>query len=142
MPCSAAANSLALALAFALLCPGAASALDWQRVADVEEIEVLTTNEDGTPKETTIWLVVVDGTGFIRTSETSWWANIARDPNVTLRISGTEYPLRTQKIPSGELFDTVNDVFREKYGWSDAIISPFRRGEVKIMRMGPRDSDD
>ena len=142
MPRPTVALATSLALAVALLCPAAVSAVDWEAVAKVEEIEVLTINEDGTAKETTIWLVVVDGAGFIRTSETSWWANVARDPNMTLRISGTKYPLRAEKIPNGELFDRVNDEFREKYGWSDRMISPFRRGGVKIMRMEPRDSDD
>ena len=37
-----------------------AAELDWNAVAEVEEVKVLTTNENGTPRETTIWLADVD----------------------------------------------------------------------------------
>ena len=121
-----------------LLAATHAAAVDWKAVADVEEITVITTNEDGTSKETTIWLAVHEGQGYIRTSDTSWWENIARDDAVVLRIEGTDHPLRAVKIPSGETFDQVTKLFRTKYGFSDVMISPFRFGEVKIMRMEER----
>ena len=62
-----------------------AAELDWNSVADVEEVLVLTTNEDGTPRETTIWLAVVDGQGYIRTGGwTKWGDNVKRDPEIAL----------------------------------------------------------
>ena len=68
------------------LAAGAAE-LDWNSVADVEEVRVVTTNEDGTLRETKIWLAVLDGQGYIRTSGWSRWGkNVVRNPDVALRI--------------------------------------------------------
>ncbi len=44
---------------------------DWNVLAGVEEIEVLSENTDGTKQETTVWLAVVDNEGYIRTGNTS-----------------------------------------------------------------------
>jgi hypothetical protein len=115
-----------------------ASAQDWKQLADVEEITVITTREDDRSKETTIWLAVLDEEGFIRTSDTNWGENVTRNSEVILRIDGKEYELRAVRIPRGEQFDQVTAVFREKYGFSDVMIGPFRFGEVKILRMDPR----
>ena len=115
-----------------------AAALDWDAVSDEEEIEVITTDPDGRARRTTIWLAVLDGQGYIRTSNTSWWENISRSDRVTLRIRGTEHPLRAVKIRDDELFGRVKAIFREKYGFRDRIITPFRRGEIKILRMEPQ----
>lgn len=125
-------------LALALLAAPAAGAVDWDAAADVRDVTVITTNADGTAKETTVWLAVHDGQGYIRTSDTRWWKNIARDDRVVLRIGGEEHPLRAVRIADPELFDAVTAVFREKYGFVDVLAKAVRFGEVKIMRLDPR----
>ena len=112
---------------------------DWDAVADVEEIEVVTTNEDGSPRETTIWLAVVDGQGFIRTSGlTTWGHNAERNADVVLRVEGEAYELRVEFIEDDALRDRVKDTFREKYGFSDAMISITRGFRPSIMRLVER----
>ncbi len=108
---------------------------DWEALADVEEIEVITEDEDGEARETTIWLAVVDGQGFIRTGGSSWGKNVQRNPDVVLRIEGTEYPLRAEFIEDEGLRERVTDTFRAKYGWSDVLISPIRGSDPSIMHM-------
>ena len=55
----------------------------------------MTSKEDGSERETKVWLVVVDGQGYIRTSQgTTWGGNVERNPDIALRIEGSEYPLR------------------------------------------------
>jgi hypothetical protein len=129
-----------LALAFV---PGAraiepTAPLDWNAATAVREVEVLTQNEDGSAKETTVWLAVADGQGYIRTGNTSWWKNVARDPNVTLRIDGVAHPLRIELVSDPATRARVEAVMREKYGASDRIIGWFRGSDPHIMHLVPR----
>src|SRR6266850_2379281 len=61
---------------------------DWTPLAEVQEIQVLSENPDATPRETTVWLAVVDGQGFIRTGNTSWYPNLEQRPNIGVRVAG------------------------------------------------------
>ena len=121
------------------LAAGAAE-FDWNSVADVEEVLVLTTNEDGTPRETTIWLAVVDGQGYIRTSGwTKWGDNVERNPDIALRIGDTEHRLRASFVEDEALREGIVAAFREKYGGFDGFLNVFRGSKPPIMRLDPRD---
>ena len=131
----------ALALALASAAPAAAAAPDWNAVAGVQTVEIVTTNEDGSARDTTIWLAVVDGQGYIRTGSTRWEANIERNKDVTLRIDTAEYPLRVEFVEDDALRARIQQSLRDKYGFSDSFVSffPFLRGSrPKIMRLVPR----
>jgi len=118
--------------------PARASAPDWNAAAGVQTVEIVTANEDGTPRETTIWLAVVDGQGYIRTGHTHWEGNIERNPDVVLRIEKAEYPVRAEFVQDAALRARIEQVFREKYGLSDEFIGFFRSGDPKIMHLAPR----
>jgi hypothetical protein len=106
----------------------------------VEEVQVLTTNEDGTPRETTVWLAVVDGRGYIRTSGWTRWGNdVERNPDIALRIGDTEHLLRASFIEDEALREEIVATFREKYGWFDGLLDVFRGSKPRIMRLDPRD---
>ncbi len=126
----------ALLLAF-IATPAAAAAPDWNAAAEVDTVEIVTADEDGSARETTIWLAVVDGHGYIRTSDTSWGANIVRNPEVTLRIGESEYPLRVEFVEDDALRARIEQTFRAKYGFSDSWIAMFRSERPKIMRLQP-----
>ena len=129
----------ALGLGLLLAAPAAAEAPDWESLADVKQIEVLTTNGDGSARETTIWLAVVEGQAYIRTSSrTRWGGNAERDPDIALRIQGTEYPLRASFVTDEGLRERIEKSFREKYGWSDGALDMFRGSTPRIMRLDPR----
>jgi hypothetical protein len=76
--------AFSVALATLLLLPLAAMAgsPDWDALAGVETIEVITHDEAGEPRETTIWLAVLDGQGFIRTGGSAWGKDTKRDPRI------------------------------------------------------------
>ena len=118
--------------------PAAAASLDWSTVAATDTVEVMTKNVDGTLKDTTVWLVVVDGQGYIRTGNTRWWTNIERDHDVVLRIEGKEYPLRVEVVEDSGLRQQVVDAFRAKYGWIDRAMDPFRSSPPHVMKLLPR----
>jgi len=141
---STAARVLALfALAFAFVAGAqeagdAAPAVDWSRFTDVETIFVVTADEDGAPRETKIWIAVVDGHAYIRTGGTTWGENVKRDTAITLRIEGTDYPVDVTFIEDDALREQVETTFREKYGWSDAMIGVIRGSRPLIMQVASR----
>ncbi len=109
---------------------------DWDKVADVGRIEIVTHDEDGDARETKIWFVVVDGQGFVRTGNSNWGQNIRRDPrDVVLRIEDREYPLRAEFIENDSLRERVVAAFRAKYGWFDGAVQIVRGKRPNIMHM-------
>lgn len=109
---------------------------DWEKLKDIGRIEVITHDEDGDARETTIWFAVLDGQGFIRTGSTTWGDNIQRNPaDVVLRIEGVEYPLRAEIIENDSLRERVVAAFRAKYGWSDGAVQFIRGKRPLIMHM-------
>ena len=118
---------LGAVLVCALLVCSAARATepDWNALAAENTIEIVTHDEDGDVRETTVWVGVVDGVGYVRTTGSRWLANIGRDPNVLVRVGGGEYALRAQAISDTALRARVNEVFRAKYGFSDAMLGWF-----------------
>lgn len=137
--------------AFAVLCSAlaaltapasAAAAVDWNAVADADTIQLITVDPDGEPRATTVWLAVWKGHGYVRTSGTRWLADLERDPDLLVRIGAEEHPLRAVRVHDSETREAVNAVFREKYGWSDALTGLFRglRGVPTILRLEPRTS--
>jgi hypothetical protein len=119
-------HTLALLIACLLLAPSVrAQSPDWNAVAGEDVIEVLTHDEDGELRETKVWMGALEGVGYVRTSDTRWHANIARDANVGVRVAGQEYPLRAELVTDDELHARVNAVFRAKYGFTDRMLGWF-----------------
>lgn len=131
-------SSILLLALLAAALPAAAAAPDWNALKDVQTVEIVTTDEDGSARDTTIWLAVVDGQGYIRTGNSTWKGNIERNPDVTLRVEETEYPVRAEFVSDAALKERVEQTLREKYGFSDSFIGIFRIGEPNIMRLVPR----
>ena len=133
--------TLAAALAFALARAVRAAELaptDWGPLAAVEEVQVLSENPDGTARETTVWLAVVGGQGYIRTGNTSWYPNLERKPEIGVRVGGAEYAVRAEPIEDESLREQVIAKFREKYGWSDRMVAWFFPGRPHIVKLAPR----
>lgn len=128
--------SLVLAGALSLLAVATAAEVpDWNAVKDIETVSIATSNPDGTQRYTTIWLVIVEGRAYIRTGDTTWGANVARDPNVKLVIDDKEYSLRADFVEADDERALVDAAFNEKYGWTDSVMGWFRGARPKIMRL-------
>jgi len=118
--------------------PAAAADIDWAAVADLETVHVVTTDGDGDVRVTKIWLAVLDGVGYIRTSRrTKWGDNVKRDPDIALRIEDTDYPLRATFIVDEAERARIVAGFEEKYG-SNPIMNFIRGDDPPIMRLEPR----
>jgi hypothetical protein len=110
----------------------------WGELAAEETVEVVTVDADGEARETTVWLAVLDGQGYVRTGGTRWGENLVRDPRLVLRIGDAEYALRVEMIEDDGLRQRIVAVFREKYGVTDAVLDWIRGDRPKIMRLIPR----
>ena len=119
--------------------PAAAEALDWASLRDVERVEVLTSDEDGDSRETTVWLVVVDGAGYVRTGSTRWGDNVVRSRELELRAEGSTHPMRVEFVEDDAARQRVTEAFAAKYGFFDRMVSWMRSPRPKIMLLQPRE---
>ncbi len=95
---------------------------DWNRVADVMEVQLETGPED--PYSVNVWLVVVDREAYLATSllmgtkvpeERKWVRNIAADPRVRIRIEGILYSARLEPVADSSSRARVLEAYQLKY---------------------------
>jgi hypothetical protein len=129
--------ALALGLLLASAAPAWSADMDWAALADGDTVEVLTTDADGDARETTIWVVVLDGVGYIRSSKSSTWGdNVERNPEIALRAAGSDYPVRAAAVEDEAEIARIVAGFEAKYG-SNPILN-WIRGEPRIWQLAPR----
>lgn len=111
---------------------------DWKDAEVESEILVTTSNPDGSERLTTIWIAVLDGTAFVRTSGTRWERNVERNPDVVLTVAGKTRAVRLERVHDDDLVDRVQAQFRKKYGSVADRMARFVRfvlgGESRIYR--------
>lgn len=126
-----------LALALALAAAPALAELDWNAHRDVQTVVIVSADEDGAPRETTIWLCVLDGQGYVRGGSGRWVANTARSGDVTLRVGESALAVRATRVADAGEIERVTAAFREKYGFGD-VLAGVIRGAPTIFRLAPR----
>jgi hypothetical protein len=129
--------ALALALLAAPLARAAAP--DWETLREVDRVVVVTHDEDGGERETTVWLAVLDGSGYIRTGSTRWGDNLVRSPELVLRAGEASWAFRVEFVEDDAERQRITDTFRAKYGFSDRMVSWMRGARPKIMRLVPKE---
>ena len=118
-----------------------AEPIDWNAVSGEDTVVILTKEADGAPRETTVWLVVLDGQGYVRTGDTHWHRNIARDPKIGVRVAGKEHAVTAEHVRDPALHARINTAFNDKYGFSDTFVGWFTKQEnAQIMALVPRDA--
>jgi hypothetical protein len=130
-------GTLLFVFAASLAAPAHAAFPDWEKYVDVEVIEILTQDEDGAPRETKVWFVLLSGVAFLRTSDSEWLANLRRDPDCGLRIEGAEYRARATEIPGEEIVTKIDTASVLKYGLQERLIHIFRMRKPDILELGP-----
>ncbi len=133
-------RALPLLVAVALLAAGPvlAAAPEWAALADEKTVHVMTMDAGGDVGQTKIWLLVLDDVGYIRTSRTTRWGdNVERNPEISLRVNGTDYPLRATFIEDPTQRARLVAGFEEKYG-SNPILNWIRGDNPRIMRLDSR----
>ncbi|MBM4384776.1 MAG: DUF2255 family protein [Deltaproteobacteria bacterium] len=114
-----------------------APALDWSAHASADTVVIATTDEGGAARDTTIWLCVSNGQGYVRGGGGQWVANALRDGAVTLRVGDAHLALTATRVTDAAEIERVTADFRAKYGFSDTLATLIR-GEPTIFRLTPR----
>ena len=96
----AAATSLSMALAVLLAFSASAvvPGIDWSVHAEARTVVVPHSDEDGTRRETTVWLGVSQGRGYVRGGGGRWVGNTRRDGGAVLRIGDVDLSVRATPI--------------------------------------------
>jgi hypothetical protein len=128
----------ALAGALCALAAAPAVAGGLEAAAGTDVVEVLTHDPDGSPRETKVWIVLVEGEAYLRTGGTRWGDNLVRDPQAVLRAGGTEQAVLAERVADPARIDAVVAAFRAKYGFSDRLAELIRFGERRIFHLVPR----
>jgi hypothetical protein len=122
-------------LALALLAPAGAAAADWSTFGETKTIEILTQDEGGDARETKVWIVVVDGSGYVRTNDSRWLANIRRGSPVEIRAGETTLAVGATEVEDEAIRDQVEEAFKAKYGAMQKLMSFFRISEPTVLRL-------
>lgn len=113
---------IGLFAAFLLLACGRSTSpaqepLDWSSLVDRQMILVTTTDPEGEPRTTRLWIVVQEGSGYLRSADTRWSRDVTRDPSFLLIVDDLSYSVRATPVPYGtDEHARVMDAYAEKYG--------------------------
>jgi len=110
--------------------PIASGSLDGAEIDDGWSHLVVTVDPDGEDRVTRIWLASVDGEVALRTGDSRWWANLQRDPEIRIRVSGSDHPYRAEFPRTHEERVRIDEAFLEKYGGWERMMFSDERGET------------
>ena len=133
-------NAIAMVVAMVAMTSMQANAAELSEAASAVEIVVVTKDQDERVRETTVWVAVLDGSAFVRTSGTPWGRNVDRDPHMVLKIGSADYPASAERVQDEVLVARVQAAFRQKYGLADraARFVRFLLGGSRIYRVTAR----
>ena len=112
-----------------------AEPFDWRAASEESVIEILTSDADGAPRETPVWIVVIDGAAYVRTNDSRWLANIRRGSPVRLRVRQVESSMAAKEVQDGALSARVEEAFKTKYGFTQRVMSLFRTSEPTVIAL-------
>ncbi len=98
-----------------------------------EVVALQTMDEHGRGQLTSLWIVEDElGTSWLRAgqSESGWLERIRADPAVEVERDGRL--LKYNAVPVPDQRERIHRLMRERYGWSDRIISALRDGSGSI----------
>jgi hypothetical protein len=123
------------ALVFAFLAAAAVHAFDWTPANEESVVEILTSDVDGSLRETPVWIVVLDGAAYVRTNDSKWLANIRRGSAVRLRVRDVESAVAAAETQDAALAARVEEAFKTKYGFTQRVMSLFRMSEPTVLKL-------
>lgn len=107
---------LALVVAF--------GALQYAASERVEVVELHTLNDEGERVTTRLWVVDHDGHPYLRgDSGSGWFIRLRASESISLTRNG-EAMIYTYQLRNDNL-DIINQLMRQKYTWSDQLVSMF-----------------
>ena len=110
----------------------------WEPFAEADVVRIVTRDADGDERDTSVWIVLVDGALYVRTNDSRWLANIRRGSSVALRLAETTRPVSAEEVSDPAVTARVEAAFKEKYGFVQRVMSFFRMREPSVLRLRER----
>ena len=95
---------------------------DWSFTLDAEEIFIETVTSYWIPHSVTAWCVTVGSELYVAADDAdkkSWVANVARDPNVRLKIGDKVYEQKLVPITDAATQASIDRGFAQKYEYEE-----------------------
>ncbi len=95
---------------------------DWSFSSDVKEIFIETTTSYGIPHSVTAWCVIVGDKLYVAADDAdkkSWVTNVARDPNVRIKIGDKVYEQKLAPITDAAIQASIDSGFARKYDYEE-----------------------
>ena len=95
---------------------------DWSFTSDAKEIFIETTTSYWIPHSVTAWCVTVGDELYVAADDAdkkSWVANVARDPNVRLKIEGKVYEQKLVPVTDATTIASIDSGFARKYEYEE-----------------------
>jgi hypothetical protein len=94
---------------------------DTLRLIDgAREVRIETSRDEDAPTHrTTIWVVTVDGTVFVRSvrgGKGRWYREVSANPAAALHVGDERIPVRAVPVTDDAAIAAVSEAYREKYG--------------------------
>lgn len=112
-----------------------AAPCDWQEIDTHKVIEVETTDEGGGARRTKVWIVLLDGVPYLRTSDSRWLANLRRNSGLVIRAGECQVNATAEEVDEDGLVDTIDAASATKYGWQQRMTRFFRYRKPEILRL-------
>jgi hypothetical protein len=95
---------------------------DWSFTSDANEIFIETVTSYWIPHSVTAWCVIVGDELYVAADDAdkkSWVANVARDPNVRLKIEGKVYEQKLVPVTDAATIASIDSGFVRKYEYEE-----------------------
>ena len=95
---------------------------DWSFTLDADEIFIETVTSYWIPHSVTAWCVTVGSELYVAADDAdkkSWVANVARDPNVRLKIGDKVYEQKLVPITDAATIASIDSGFARKYEYEE-----------------------
>lgn len=87
---------------------------------ETKEVRIETRRAEEAPEHRTIvWVVVVDGTAFVRSvrgEDGRWYREVAADPAAALHVGDRRIPVRAVPVSDDSTIEAVSEAYQSKYG--------------------------
>lgn len=129
--------SLGFCLAVLAGVPSHALASDctWEEVDTHKVIELETADADSSMRRTKVWIVLLDGVPYLRTSDSRWLANLRRDAKLTVHAGECKINAAAEEVDVEGLVDAIDAASAIKYGWQQRLTRFFRYRTPEILRL-------
>ena len=86
----------------------------------VREVRIETSRDEDAPAHrTTIWVVTMDGSVFVRSvrgGKGRWYREVSANPVAALHVGDDRIPVRAVPVTDEAKIGAVSEAYREKYG--------------------------